>query len=78
MTNAFSNFVDYTPLFLQDRFVEFEIKIDPQSILPRIMSVREKLADEFAQDLDVIITTNNQSKSKLSVNHLLIIYLSDL
>lgn len=46
--------------YMKDRYVEFEIKIDPESLLPRIMSVREQLAREFTEDVDMVRTANDQ------------------
>jgi len=40
--------------YLQDRWVEFSIDIDPPSLASRIMSVREQLAREWVYDLDII------------------------
>ena len=48
--------------YLKDRYVEFEVLIDPESILPRIMSVREQLANEFVQDVDSVRHANDQSE----------------
>ncbi len=49
-------------LISKDRYVEYEVKIDPESLLPRIMSVREQLANEFATDVELVRTANDQSE----------------
>lgn len=40
-------------------FVDYEIDIDPTSIVSRIISVREQIANEWLQDLETMIETNN-------------------
>ena len=40
--------------YLQDRFVEYTITIDPASLVARITSVREQIASELAHDLPLI------------------------
>lgn len=40
------------------RYVEFEIDINPPSLVSRIMSVREQIANEWVADLDTMIKTN--------------------
>jgi len=45
--------------YLQDRFVEYRVDIDPPSLASRILSVREQLAREWVQDLDVVINAGN-------------------
>lgn len=46
----------------QFKFVEFQIDIDPSSLVPRIMSVREQIAREFVIDTDLIRIVNDQSE----------------
>lgn len=43
---------------LQQRFVEFEIDIDPPSLVQRIVSVRDQIAKEWTADLETLITAN--------------------
>jgi hypothetical protein len=45
---------------LEERWVEFPIDIDPVSLAQRILSVRGHIATEFIQDLDIVISTNDQ------------------
>lgn len=40
------------------RFVEFEIDIDPPALVQRIMSVREQIAKEWVADLDTFVAAN--------------------
>ena len=40
--------------------IEIEIDIDPQSLANRILSVRDKISKEWAADLDILITANQQ------------------
>ena len=40
-------------------FVDYEIDIEPTSIVSRIISVREQIATEWNQDLETMIETNN-------------------
>ena len=46
--------------YLEDRYVEFEIDIDPVSLTSRILSVREQIAQEWVTDLDIIADANSQ------------------
>jgi hypothetical protein len=46
--------------YLKEQVVEFEIDIDPVSLVSRIVSVREQLAKEFATDFDTIVHANDQ------------------
>mmetsp|Transcript_21767 Transcript_21767/g.51379 ORF Transcript_21767/g.51379 Transcript_21767/m.51379 type:complete len:484 (-) Transcript_21767:96-1547(-) len=46
--------------YLQDRYVEFEIDIDPVSLTSRILSVREQIAKEWLIDLEVLKEANDQ------------------
>jgi len=39
---------------------EYEIDIDPSSLVSRILSVREQIADEWKEDLVTLIRTNSQ------------------
>jgi len=45
--------------YLKDRYVEYEIKIDPEGIAPRILAVREQIAAEFVIDLDLVKLAND-------------------
>jgi hypothetical protein len=47
-------------LTLAQRFVEFEIDINPPSLVTRIMSVREQIAGEWTHDLETIRIANEQ------------------
>ena len=40
--------------------MEFPIDIHPASLVQRILSVRGQISNEFVQDLDIVISTNNQ------------------
>jgi hypothetical protein len=46
--------------YLQDRYVEFEIDVDPVSLASRILAVREQLSKEWFFDLDVLKEANDQ------------------
>jgi hypothetical protein len=46
--------------YLEDRWVEFNIDIDPVSLASRILSVREQIAKEWEADLDVLASANEQ------------------
>jgi len=46
--------------YLEERFVEFEIDIDPPSLVSRILSVRQQIADEWILDLDTMVASNDQ------------------
>jgi hypothetical protein len=46
--------------YLEERWVEIPIEIDPVSLAQRILSVRGQIATEFIQDLDIVISTNDQ------------------
>lgn len=45
---------------LEERWVEYPIDIHPASLVQRILSVRGQISNEFIQDLDIVISTNNQ------------------
>jgi len=45
---------------LEERFVEFNIDIDPVSLTHRILAVREQLAKEWEADLDVLTLANRR------------------
>lgn len=45
--------------YLEDRYVEFNIDIDPVSLTSRILSVREQIANEWVADLDVLAEAND-------------------
>jgi hypothetical protein len=42
------------------RWVEYEIGIDPASLVSRIISVREQLSNEWLHDLETLINTNDE------------------
>ena len=44
--------------YLKDRYVEFNIDIDPVSLANRILAVREQIAAEWVTDLDVLAEAN--------------------
>jgi hypothetical protein len=44
--------------YLEDRYVEFEIDIDPVSLASRILSVREQISKEWISDLDILDEAN--------------------
>ena len=46
----------------QEHLVEISIDIDPPSLVPRIMAVREQIGREVVADLDLIVIHNEQSK----------------
>jgi hypothetical protein len=46
--------------YLPERFVEFEIDVDPVSLASRILSVREQIAREWVTDLDILSDANSQ------------------
>lgn len=46
--------------YLEDRFVEFEIDIEPPSLVTRILSVRQQISDEWVTDLETLRTINGQ------------------
>jgi len=47
--------------YMQDRYVEYKIDIDPASISSRILSVREQIAKEWIDhDFDILREANNQ------------------
>lgn len=46
--------------YLEDRYVDFEIDIDPVSLTSRILSVREQIAKEWITDLQIIGHANSQ------------------
>jgi len=45
--------------YIEDKFVEFRIDIDPPSLVTRILSVREQIASEWSSDLDTLIHAND-------------------
>jgi hypothetical protein len=47
--------------YLQDRFVEYEISIDPPNLATRILSVREQITRELQDDLTLILKSNERS-----------------
>jgi hypothetical protein len=46
--------------YLEERFVEFNIDIDPVSLTNRILAVREQIAREWETDLDVLSSANQR------------------
>lgn len=44
---------------LEERFVEFEIDIEPASLVTRIVSVRQQIAREWVADLQTLMAVNN-------------------
>ena len=40
--------------YLQERYVEFPIDIQPASLVQRLLTVREQLATEFERDLEIV------------------------
>ena len=46
--------------YLEDRFVEFEIDIDPPSLVTRLLSVRQQIANEWVTDLETLKIINGQ------------------
>lgn len=46
--------------YLKDRYVEFEISIDPTSLTDRILTVREQIASEWVTDLEILGKANQQ------------------
>jgi len=51
------------PYMQEDRFVEYEISIDPPSLATRILSVREQITREIREDLSLILKSNEKSTS---------------
>lgn len=49
-----------TQSFVDQRFVEFRIDIDPVSLASRILSVREQIAREWVEDLVTLRAANDQ------------------
>jgi hypothetical protein len=45
--------------YLEERFVEFEIDLDPVSIANRILSVREQIAKEWEHDIEILKIANS-------------------
>lgn len=54
--------------YIEDRFVEFRIDIDPPSLVSRILSVREQIALEWSSDLDTLVHANDIILSSYSRN----------
>ena len=44
--------------YLQERWVEFAINIQPASLVQRLLPVRQQLSMEFEQDLDIVQTVD--------------------
>lgn len=55
--SSHSNF-NHCAAKLPQRFVEFEIDIDPVSLVSRIVSVREQIAGEWVKDLETLRNVN--------------------
>ena len=45
--------------YLQERWVELPIDIDPPNLAMRILQVREQIAQEWVKDIDVLIESND-------------------
>jgi hypothetical protein len=59
LTNFFSPSATRVHPGAQDRYVEFQIDIDPPSLATRILSVREQIADEWVTDLETLRVSND-------------------
>jgi hypothetical protein len=46
--------------FLEERWVEIPIDIDPANLAFRILAVREQIANEWVKDLDILMDANDQ------------------
>jgi len=46
--------------YLEEKSVEYEIEVDPASLVNRIISVREQLSKEWASDLETLFLTNDE------------------
>lgn len=46
--------------YLEERWMEMTVDIHPSSLASRILSVREQIAKEWTQDLDILLTANDQ------------------
>jgi hypothetical protein len=46
--------------YLEERFVEFKINIDPASLTDRILAVREQIGAEWVIDLEILGRANQQ------------------
>jgi len=49
----------YNP-YLEERWMELQIDIDPANLAFRILAVREQIASEWVKDLDVLMDANDQ------------------
>lgn len=54
---------------ISQRFLEFQIDIDPLSLVSRIVAVREQIAKEWVDDLDTLVMANDQILSSYYNNH---------
>jgi hypothetical protein len=45
--------------YLEERWMEMPIEIDPSSLASRILSVREQIAAEWVKDLDILVEAND-------------------
>eukprot|EP00547_Thalassionema_nitzschioides_P013034 CAMPEP_0194259512 /NCGR_PEP_ID=MMETSP0158-20130606/43751_1 /TAXON_ID=33649 /ORGANISM="Thalassionema nitzschioides, Strain L26-B" /LENGTH=408 /DNA_ID=CAMNT_0038999335 /DNA_START=127 /DNA_END=1353 /DNA_ORIENTATION=- len=45
--------------YLEDQFIEINVDIDPASLVNRILSVREQIANEWVHDLDTLKMSND-------------------
>lgn len=52
------------------RFVEFEIDIDPPSLVSRLISVRDQIAKEWVVDLDTLVKANDMILTSYTEKHL--------
>jgi hypothetical protein len=53
-------FVCFFSILPPQRFIDYEIGIDPASLVSRIISVREQLSNEWVHDLETLINTNEE------------------
>jgi hypothetical protein len=45
--------------YLEERWAEIPIDIDPPSLTTRLLAVREQIAEEWVEDLDVLVMAND-------------------
>ncbi len=46
--------------YLKERWVDIPVNIDPLDLSTRILSVREKIAEEWVKDIDTLVEANDQ------------------
>jgi hypothetical protein len=46
--------------FLEERWKTYHVDVDPANLVTRILSVREQIASEWAKDIDILVSANNQ------------------